>query len=105
MLIRDFETVFVILIWEHSGIKKLLRLYGPEKEESLLNSFMGSSVNLAVKLKQNRAEYEIERWKQISDLGVAPWWSIVIKLINAPVPCLTPTRCSAISAHHPLCLH
>lgn len=54
MLIRDSETlVFVILIWEHSGIKKLLQLYILEEEKSLMNSFRGSSINLAVKLNQS----------------------------------------------------
>lgn len=51
LLIRDLETGFVILIWEHCGILKL-KLYILDEGESLMNSFRGSSLNLALKLEQ-----------------------------------------------------
>lgn len=51
ILIRDLETGFVILICEHSGILKL-KLYILEEGESLMNSFRGSSLNLALELEQ-----------------------------------------------------
>lgn len=52
MLNGNYETVFAISIW----IKKFLQLYILVEEKSVMNLFTGSSVNLTVKLKQNRAE-------------------------------------------------